>query len=424
LGSSFPLQFNTIPYPIWRRNLPFGLNRLIQPLAQRYLAADADLTPPTTPEAVVDYMLRWHLLGSTDPLAAFAVLNSNLPSIETTQPTHINPHIPFDSSTRVRLPAQWEPMETILLTWPSLYPQLWEQHAQMVEAITPVSSATILVTHPMWAKAAHLFLSQRGKADLRRVRFLHLPTDDIWVRDYGPVVAQNEKGEQVCVKLVFDPLPSYPQQQDNSMALRWASHEEIPVRHLDLHLEGGNIWSDGRGTLIMADQIFHSNPSLTRTGLLDQLHRVFDFSKLIITPRLEREETGHVDLLVKLADAETVLITRPSGPNRAALQQTINIFRRTSNTSGQSYRIFELPNPRLYLNWGVYPVWRSYTNSLTVNGRVLVPVFGISTDAEALAIYRKAMPDFDIIPIDCAPGANGGGAVHCLTKEVAAPRRG
>lgn len=424
MGSNFPLQFNTIPYPIWRRNLPFGLNRLIQPLAQRYLAADADLTPPTTPDAMVDYLLRWGLLDSKNRLTALTILESSLPPIETTQPSHFNPPVHVDSSSKLRLPAQWEPMETILLTWPSLYPPLWEQHAQMVEAISPVSSATILVTHPMWAKAAYLFLSQRGKADLRRVRFLHLPTDDIWVRDYGPVIAQNERGEQVCVKLVFDPLPSYPQQQDNTMALRWASHEEIPVRHLDLHLEGGNIWSDGRGTLIMASQIFHSNPGLTRIQLLDQLHRVFDFSKLIITPRLEREETGHVDLLVKLADAETILITHPSGPNRAALQQIIDIFQRTSNASGQAYRIFELPNPPLYLNWGVYPVWRSYTNSLTVNGRVLVPVFGIPADAEALAVYRKAMPDFEIIPIDCAPGANGGGAVHCLTKEVAAPRRG
>nr|MBA3872704.1 agmatine deiminase family protein [Anaerolineae bacterium] len=279
-------------------------------------------------------------------------------------------------------------------------------------------------THSMWAKAIRLFLSQRGKADLSRVHFLHLPTDDIWVRDYGPIVTQNNKGEQVVIKLVFDPLPSYPQQQDNAMALRWAAHEEIPVRHLDLHLEGGNIWSDGRGTLIMASQIFHSNPGLTRTKLLDQLHCVFDFSKLIITPRLEREETGHVDLLVKLADAETVLVSKASGANRAALRETANIFQRNANASGQPYRIFELPNPPLYLNWGFYPVWRSYTNSLTVNGRVLVPVFGIPSDKQALAIYQKAMPDFDIIPIDCGPGANGGGAVHCLTKEVAAPRRG
>ncbi len=424
MGNNFPLQFNTIPYPIWRRKLPFGLGNLLQPLARNYLAADADLNPPTTPGAMANFMTHWGLLNHIDGLTALAILSSNFSVLEMTQPEQIKPSAPFVSNEKVRLPAQWEPIETILLTWPSIYPALWEQHAQMVEAITPVSSASILVTDTMWAKAAYLFLQQRGKADLSRFRFLHLPTNDIWVRDYGPVIAQNGEGEQVCIKLVFDPLPSYPQQLDNVMALRWAAHEEIPMRHLDLHLEGGNIWSDGQGTLIMASQIFHSNPGLTRTKLLDQLHSVFDFTKLIITPRLEHEETGHVDLLVKLADTETVLIPRASGFNRAALYQTAEIFRRNTNASGKPYRIFELPNPPLYLNWGVYPVWRSYTNSLTVNGRVLVPMFDISSDAQALEVYQKAMPNFTIIPIDCAPGANGGGAVHCLTKEVAAPRRG
>jgi agmatine deiminase len=46
----------------------------------------------------------------------------------------------------------------------------------------------------------------------------------------------------------------------------------------------------------------------------------------------------------------------------------------------------------------------------------------VSTDGEALDVYRRAMPDHEIVPIDCAPTANGGGAVHCLTKEVPASK--
>jgi len=41
-------------------------------------------------------------------------------------------------------------------------------------------------------------------------------------------------------------------------------------------------------------------------------------------------------------------------------------------------------------------------------------------DARALAIYRAAMPDYEIVPIDCGAAANGGGGVHCLTHELPA----
>jgi len=420
VGSNSPLQFNTIPYPIWRRKLPFGLEHLLRPIATRYLTAEADTNPPATPQVMADYMVRWGLLDGNLPVVQ--ALDQQVQTLESTQPDDIKPPATVEIGD-LRLPAQWEPMETVLLAWPVLYPQLWKQHAQMAEAIAPVATVTILVSQPVWEQAIRLHLTRRGKIDLKRVRFLQLPTDDIWVRDYGPVVAHDANGEQVAVKLVFDPLPNYPQQQDNAMAQRWSAHEELPVRHLDLHLEGGNIWSDGQGTIIMSNQVFHSNPGLTETELREKLRAVFDYKQLIITPRLEGEETGHVDLLVKLADAQTVLISHPAGPNEANLRKAIDIFRSTTNAAGQPYRVFELPNPPRYLNWGLFAVWRSYTNALTVNGRVLVPVFGIPTDAEALAVYREAMPDFEIIPIDCSASANGGGAVHCLTKEVAAPRR-
>ncbi|MBA3874750.1 MAG: hypothetical protein H0X30_36945, partial [Anaerolineae bacterium] len=153
MGSNFPLQFNTIPYPIWRRKLPFGLNNLIQPLAKRYLAAEADLNPPTTPIAMADYLARWKLLPNMEMHTVIDVLTHHTINLEMTQPAEVKPPVQSTSNAKVRLPAQWEPIETILLVWPAIYPPLWEQHAQMVEAITPVSTATVLVTHSMWAKA-------------------------------------------------------------------------------------------------------------------------------------------------------------------------------------------------------------------------------------------------------------------------------
>jgi agmatine/peptidylarginine deiminase len=164
---------------------------------------------------------------------------------------------------------------------------------------------------------------------------------------------------------------------------------------------------------------YRRHPALTQSALEQQLHAVFDFDKLIIVPHLDEEETGHIDLILKLADAQTVLVTAPGQSiNADNLAAAARILSETTNAREQRYDVVELPALRPYFNWGVYPIWRSYTNALTVNRRVLVPVYGEQDDDTALAIYQQAMPDFEVISINCRTVINGGGAVHCLTKEV------
>ncbi|MBN8593841.1 MAG: agmatine deiminase family protein [Anaerolineae bacterium] len=413
------LQFNTIPYPLWRRQWPGPLGGFVRRMSERYLAAEADLKPPANAYAMAEFMARYGLLGEERAGAARDAMRQHPATVEIVAQTGLEARPVENYMGKVRLPAQWSPQEAVILTWPVMYPPLWNQHAQMTEAITPVAGVQIIVPNALWATAIQHVLTRRGKAEMSRVRFLQLPTDDIWVRDYGPIMGRGANGEQVAVKAIFDPLPEYPQAQDNAMPLAWAAYEEVPVKHLNLHLEGGNVWSDGAGTLIVSEQVYYANPDLTAETLPDRLRMALDFDKLIVTPRLDREETGHVDLVIKLADARTVLLCGSNvAYNRPNIEAARRLFENTTNAAGERYRVIELPMPKLYLNWGVYPVWRSYTNALTVNGRVLVPVYGVVEDIEALATYRQAMPDYEIIPIDCSASINGGGGVHCLTKEV------
>jgi agmatine deiminase len=47
---------------------------------------------------------------------------------------------------------------------------------------------------------------------------------------------------------------------------------------------------------------------------------------------------------------------------------------------------------------------------------LLVPVFGVDTDAEALSILEQAV-DRPVVPIPSAKLVLGLGAVHCLTQQ-------
>lgn len=415
------LRFDPVPYPLWRRRYPLW----VRPLARLAFAASAaarhDSEPPASAAELAHLLTRWRLLPAG--MSAADVRRALQASAIRPVVVHDRPVEPV--SGPLRLPAQWEPLEAVVVTFPVLYPSLWETHLQMIEAIARAVRADVIVPSMWWARAVHLLLERRGRADLQRVRLLSLPTDDIWVRDYGPIIGYDAQGRRAAVGARYDPLPAYPQQRDDAMAARYCAHEGIPFRKLDLHTEGGNLWSDGAGTLILSEDIYERNPGLTHDQLVDALGAAFTFEKLIITPYLEYEETGHVDLVCKLAAEDVILISAPPQvANSDRLARTIDLFRRETNAAGQPYRVFELPTPPLYLNWGVFPVFRSYTNALTVAGggvkQVLVPVFGIAADARALEVYRQALPDYAIVPIDCRCAANGGGAVHCLTREIPA----
>jgi len=335
-----------------------------------------------------------------------------------------HPPMPEHPPHPVRLPAQWEPIQSVILNWPVFYPPLWALHAQMAEAILPVADVTITVPAPYWAHGIQLYLEARGQmatdtpATSGTITFMVIPTDDIWVRDYGPIVGLDADGQPVAFDPIYDHKPQYPQRNDDHMPRYWAAQTETTLHPLHLHTEGGNLWSDGAGTLLMTEQILHANPNHDRASLEAYLHRLFDFDKLIITPRLAVETTGHIDLLLKPADARTLLISDGTATWSGALKATADLFHRETNAQGEPYTLIPLPTPPLYFNWFVYPIRRSYTNALTVNGRLLLPVYGVETDQRAIKIYEQAMPDHTIIPIDCKIGANGGGAVHCMTKEI------
>lgn len=410
------LRFEDIIYPVWRRKVPTLLKHLTDPLYKAFYPVDIDLQAPEDALTMAQYLVDWDIM----PHSGIASLADELercaaPISVLTSSAKAEAY----TGAPVRIPAQWEQMERILMSWGRMYPQVWDMHAQMVEALSQVVRVEILVPTDLWARAIAVYLDWRGKAKTANLEFLILPTNDIWIRDYGPIMGISPTGQKVAVNAIYDVLPHYPQAADNAMTEHWAAQHHIPVMPLNLHTEGGNLWSDGQGTLLMSSQLFFSNRYYTRDTVLEYLHTVFDFQKAIITPRLSLEETGHIDLLVKLANPNTVFVSAATSfTTEEALRKCKRLFQRETNAKGESYEVIELPTPPLYLNWFSYTVRRSYTNALTVNGRVLVPTFKIPEDELALKLYEKHMPDFEIIPIDSSIGIHGGGAVHCMTKEV------
>jgi hypothetical protein len=66
--------------------------------------------------------------------------------------------------------------------------------------------------------------------------------------------------------------------------------------------------------------------------------------------------------------------------------------------------------------------YRTYTNSVFVNNKIILPTYREEYDTTAIRIYQETMPGYEIIPIDCDNSAEtiiaASGAIHCITHSV------
>jgi agmatine deiminase len=416
----FPIQAGYNPHPWWKFEHLRRAHPVLMPLWKRHYPVGADIAPPADVEALARWMDRWGLLpgqltASTVRRQLEALVSAPVESIT----ADVAPAV--GSRDGLRLPAEWEPTEAVVLTWPVLYPGLWDFYSELVAAVAPVARVDVLIPDAIYAPAVRAYLGEAWHEDAR-LRCLVTASDDIWVRDYGPLTCLDGGGRRVMVDAIFDPPPAMPFANDDAFPARYAAHEGIPCCDLALHLEGGNLWSDGRGTIITTEGLFARNPHLPSEEVRRRLLDALGAETLIVVPRLRMEDTGHVDVFVKLATPETVLVTEPrSLVNRRRLTLTAELLASSRTAAGERYRVVRLPSVPHYRNWGVVRVWPNYANSLTVNGRVLVPTYGDpARDAAALDVYQQAMPGHEIIAIDAHVVANAGGTVHCLTMQIPA----
>ncbi len=389
------------------------------PICRRFYPVGADVDPPADIDALAQWMERWGLLPSRLPRAE---ARRQLEALESSPIEAVKAgEIPNGESSEIlRLPAEWEPSEAVIITWPVLYPGFWDFYCNLVAAIAPAARVDVLIPHAIYAPAVLAYLGE-GWHDDQRLRLLVTATDDIWIRDYGPLTCIDKAAQRVMLDAIFDP-PEMLFANDDSFPVRYAAHQGLSSRHLALHLEGGNLWSDGRGTIITTEALYARNFPMHPDDVRQQLLGGLGAETLIVVPPLRMEGTGHVDVFVKLATQDTVLLTEPrSVVNGRRLTEVAEVLRASRNATGGAYRVVALPSVPAYCNWGVSRIWPSYTNALTVNHRVLVPTYGLpERDAAALAVYRQVMPDHEIIGIDARVAANAGGTVHCLTMQIPA----
>jgi agmatine/peptidylarginine deiminase len=338
-----------------------------------------------------------------------------------------------DALRHPRVAAEWEPALGAMVAWPPIVPE-----ALLVEIAKDDRLFLLVEDSQMQAEAAAR-LEELG-VDLASIEFIIAEESDGlgWTRDWGPFALFDERGTHHFADPHF---VGYPQATPDCEGRLY--HLEIPFIwddsvgdtttetvarslgfsnvQLPFGFTGGNALVDGHGTAFSTCVMFNENRrylGLSKQGFLRAVEERLGISNYVVLPNFEWFSIQHIDCLLKPLDEETILVKRvpEDHPDHGPIEEIVTHLSSLTNPHGRPYRILRIDTPPYLLGYFT----ANYTNSLILNRKVLVPLFGIPADERALETWRVAMPGYEVIGYE-NPGFMGWSwldALHCRVRAI------
>ena len=330
-----------------------------------------------------------------------------------------NYQIPFP----VRAGTEFEDLEGVLFRWPYDWAGARQSIGEMVDGCADAGvRAYVVVNNASNRNAAQSFLTGLG-TNLNQVTFLIEPSNSVWMRDYGPqFVYEVGTTNQGIIDLAYYSNRAL----DDNIPIRVGQLAGMPTLPTGFYNEGGNLGFDGLGTALMTTRIYTKNPQLSNQELADFFEDKFGVTKSLVTGELAGEGTGHVDMFAKWLGERKIVVGQysPTQTRYQTLEDAATLIAGTTDAQGNAITVLRLPQPDVYHILFIFPVFRTYTNSMIIDNTVLVPTYNIAQDSQALQFYQTQFPTHTIRGINCIQLIESGGAIHCVTMEHPNPANG
>jgi agmatine deiminase len=336
------------------------------------------------------------------------------------------------------MPAEWQPHEATWLAWPhnkSDWPGKFTTipwvYAEIVRHLHTGERVHILVSGAAEEKRARAVLTKAG-VNMGQISFFHLPTNRVWVRDYGPLFLTNARGERAATDWRFNGWAKYDNwRRDDAVAGQLAHLLRLPSYQPTcagrrVVLEGGSIDVNGAGLLLTTEECLLSkvqerNPGLLRADLERTFADYLGVKKVLWLGRgIAGDDThGHVDDLARFVapgTLVTVVEKNKADPNYGPLKENRRRLDALSDLLGRPLDVAEMPMPEPVFFAG-QRLPASYANFYIANERVLVPTFNDPNDRVALGILADLFPMRKVVGIHAVDLVWGLGTLHCMTQQ-------
>jgi agmatine/peptidylarginine deiminase len=332
------------------------------------------------------------------------------------------------------LPAEWAAQSAVMLTWPHPHTD-WAEHLEEVEQVYLSISSQVTRFQQLLVVCNSIEHQQSvsdqlvaHKINLDRVSFAIAPSNDTWARDHAPLTCLNDE-EALLLNFQFNgwggKYPADLDNQINPVLFKSGVFGNTPHHSVPMILEGGAVETDGLGTLLATRSSVLTqsrNPTLSVDEIESLLTKEMGFDRYLWLEHghLSGDDTdGHIDTLVRFTDPATLLYATATqdDPDFLELEAMAAELRAFRQRNGDAYRLMPLPAIPPITDDSGERLPAGYANFLIINQALLLPVYNIEQDAEAIRCLQDCFPDREIVPIDCSPLIRQNGSLHCITMQ-------
>jgi agmatine deiminase len=340
------------------------------------------------------------------------------------------------------------------MLWPER-PDNWRLGAQPAQrAFAEVASAIARFEPVSVGVSASHFEFARALLPAH-VRVIEQSHDDAWMRDVGPTIVVDKRGERRGVDWIFNAWGGlegglyFPWDRDDAVAQKVLEIEGLDRYRAPMVNEGGAIHVDGQGTLLVTEEgVLNRNRNPRMTGALIEktLQQYLGVTEVIwLGDGVFHDETnGHIDNLACFVRPGVVALTWTDNrrdPQYEISHDALARLRKARDARGRRLEVIKLPQPGpLHMTdaeaEGVLRSERaaarpagnrlagSYVNFYIANGGVVMPLLDPRTDKIAARRLKGAFPGRKVVGVPARDILLGGGNIHCITQQIpAAPRR-
>ncbi|MEM6265654.1 MAG: agmatine deiminase family protein [Bacteroidota bacterium] len=341
------------------------------------------------------------------------------------------------------MPEESEPNEGTWLQWPHhhQYGMAYRNSVDptwvaMTEALVTSENVHIIAYDEREQNRIKRLLEDAG-IPLDRVDFRKYKTDDVWVRDNGPIYVRDKDNNLVIQDWGFngwgekmDEETGYPIEFDNCNRIptKIGAEQDRPVVDLNQTMinEGGSVEIDGHGALMACKSSIlnaNRNPGMTQVeaeGIFKQYLGVTHFIWLDGQAGLELTDQ-HIDGFARFGNSTTIVtMDRDDLLEFDVLPSDINKLYDAKNKQGIAYSFVKVPLTQQTVKKtdGTDLGYKgSYVNYYIANTVVLVPNYNDPNDQVANEIIQSLYPNKTIVGIDVRNLYENGGMVHCVTQQ-------